>query len=140
MLNNFNEDILSTSPPTETSTLPRGRYDSYPQSSTRGAELSRRSRLLPYEIPPAPGLIRDGEEGYTSSLPPSPLDMTFTNVHTAAQSTAISAADSMCGASFGDVTAAYPNTFDVCGMSGVGYSGSMHSPTSHFGVVSILFG
>ncbi|KAI0693022.1 hypothetical protein BC835DRAFT_1306912 [Cytidiella melzeri] len=49
---------------------------------SRAASLSGPS---PYDIPPTPGLIRDGDEGHTDSLPTSPLDLTFGNVH--AQST-----------------------------------------------------
>ena len=133
MLDNLNSATLSTPPPHSPPTQ-RSAYNSYPQSS-RIHEQPRRFRQSTYDISPAPGLIRDGEEGYTSSLPASPLDLSFGAVQ--AQPAVLPPLDSLCGAAFGDVAAAatasaYPAAFDVTGISGVGYAGG--SPTNHYSV------
>ena len=129
MLDNLNNATLSTPPPHSPPTH-RGAYHPYSQSG-RIHDSSR--RLRPYDISPAPGLIRDGEEGYTSSLPTSPLDLSFAPIQTQPPS-GLGAADGLCGASFGDVAAStYSAPFDV-----VGYAGGVHSPTNQYtvGVVS----
>ncbi len=135
MLDNFNSATLSTPPPHSPPTQ-RGAYNGYPQTS-RIHEQPRRLRPATYEISPAPGLIRDGEEGYASSLPTSPLDLSFGTVQ--AHPTVLPPPDVLCGTSFGDVAAAaasaYSTAFDVSGMSNVGYaSGGVHSPANPYSV------
>ncbi|KAI0691916.1 hypothetical protein BC835DRAFT_1430458 [Cytidiella melzeri] len=124
MLNTFKEATLSTPLPHSPS-MQVGAYNTYTHTQhTRGHEQRCCLRPSLYDIPPAPGLICNGDKGYTDSLLTSPLDLTFGNVHT--QSVGMSAADNICGALFGHVAAAaataptYPNSFDVGGMSGVG--------------------
>ncbi|KAI0090589.1 hypothetical protein BDY19DRAFT_904892 [Irpex rosettiformis] len=133
MLDNLTHATLSTPPPHSPPTQ-RGAYATYSQTS-RIHDHSR--RLRPYDISPAPGLIRDGEEGYASSLPTSPLDLTFAPLQTQ-PSAGLGASDSLCGTSFGGVAGAsgYSAGFDIAvsGMSGVGYTGSVHSPTNHYSV------
>ncbi|KAI0684468.1 hypothetical protein BC835DRAFT_1422277 [Cytidiella melzeri] len=111
MLNTFNEAVLSTPPPHSPS-MQVGVYNTYTHTQHTWSHGQRcRLRPSPYDIPPAPGLIRDSDKGYTDSLPTSPLDLTFGNVH--AQSVGMSAADNICGASFGHVATAAANGFSA---------------------------
>ena len=140
MLSPFNETSIST-PPSQPHSPSHSR-ESFSYQYRDHQQTPRRSRTSPFDVSPAPGLIRDGEEGY-ASLPTSPLDLTFPGVvhqaqHTPSGLPTPEPVSSLCGA-FNEVP--YPTSFDVNGLSGVAYGAhaqtdGLHSPTGHFGVVS----
>ncbi|KAI0343521.1 hypothetical protein BDW22DRAFT_1180315 [Trametopsis cervina] len=134
MLHTLSETSLSTPPPPHSPYAHAYRHTSHSHSNTN-------RRMYDPSMPPPPALVRDGgdgDDGYASSLPTSPLDLTFGSVHGSMApppslslppiSAGTDTAGVHCGpatTSFADVPP-YATSFDVHGL------GFAHSPPGQY--------